>query len=111
MTVMLAEGTLRSQELCERAQVTYKQVDYWTRLGLLETIGPPLPGYGARREFAIAEVAVARFLVLVVPWLGPGSRLSRDRVLVLCERVRAGERGTLQLVDGVTVDLDLVCGE
>ena len=110
MTVMTLDGTLRSRELCERAGVTYKQLDYWTGLGLLETLGPPRPGYGAQRTYAPQEVAVARFLALVAPWLGPGSRLSRARVQMMCEQIREGDRGTPQLVPGVTVDLDLVCG-
>jgi len=80
------------------------------RLGLLETLGPPRPGYGAQRTYAPQEVAVARFLALVAPWLGPGSRLSRARVQMMCEQIREGDRGTPQLVPGVTVDLDLVCG-
>lgn len=107
---MLERATLRSQELCERAQVTYKQVDYWTRNQLLEPIGHPTPGYGTRREYAETEVAVARFLDLVVPWCAPASRLTRARVRIISERIRDGIRGTVQLVDGVTVDLDVICG-
>lgn len=118
MNTVLREDTLRSPELCERAGITYKQLDYWTRAGLLEvsrwrrwSAGEvPEGGSGSQRVFEAREVAVARFLDLVVPLQAtPRSRLSRDRVCGISEFIRLGGRGKIQLVRGVTVDLDVIC--
>lgn len=111
MSVAIREQSLRSQAVCERAEITYKQLDHWTRTGLLEPIGHPLPGSGAPREYRLREVAVARFLDVVVAWTANGSHLTRERVRGICEFIRLGGRGPVQLVRGVTVDLDVICGE
>lgn len=40
--------------------ITYRQLDYWTRVGYLRTVAEPTPGSGRRRTWPPEELAVAR---------------------------------------------------
>jgi DNA-binding transcriptional MerR regulator len=40
--------------------LTYRQLDYWTRLGLLYPDNGPTPGSGHSRQWSDTELAVAR---------------------------------------------------
>lgn len=51
-------GGYSSDALCDAAEITYRQLDYWVRLGLIEPIGPRCPGSGAQRRFTSREVRV-----------------------------------------------------
>lgn len=39
--------------------LTYRQLDYWTRRGLLHPENGPTPGSGRRRRWSVNELAVA----------------------------------------------------
>lgn len=51
--------TVSSAEACHLAGVTYRQVDYWTRLGLVEPTRPAV-GSGSRRRWTLQDVLVLR---------------------------------------------------
>jgi hypothetical protein len=59
---VLPRGQLNGPELAQRAGITYRQVDYWTRAGYLHSIGPPMPGTGYQRAYLEAEIPVARLM-------------------------------------------------
>lgn len=62
--------TVSSVEACYLADVSYRQIDYWTRLGLVEPTRPAT-GSGSRRRWTLADVLVLRvvhrLMVLRVP--------------------------------------------
>lgn len=62
-------GTLTPQEACRRSGASYRQLDYWARVGLVDDVRPQGNGTGYRRYFEPTEVAV---LVLVVRLIGSG---------------------------------------
>lgn len=45
-----------STELRDQADITYRQLDYWTRTGLLIPIHDPTPGSGWLRTFPVSQV-------------------------------------------------------
>jgi hypothetical protein len=110
---------LRSPELCEAVGITYRQLDYWCRLGLLESTRPPVkknpkhrkcsaPTSGSPRLFLVSELAVARVLRALYVQLQarPGANAA---LLDLIARVRAGERGIVEYEPGILLDLDTIC--
>lgn len=81
-------GRLTSPELRHAAGITYKQVDYWCRTGLLLSYGGGSSGID--REFDPPEVEVAALLGrLSRLGLSPSSQLAQRAAAV----VRAGESG------------------
>ena len=49
---------LSSDDVCDIAGITYRQLDYWSRSGLVETVGPACPGSGGVRRYLRREVRV-----------------------------------------------------
>jgi DNA-binding transcriptional MerR regulator len=49
-----------SHELLTDASITYRQLDYWCRTGLLTTIHNPNPGSGHLRVFPLSQLERAR---------------------------------------------------
>lgn len=47
-------------QTCLLASITYRQLDYWTRVGLLRPAGGAAPGTGHSRRYSESEVDVAR---------------------------------------------------
>lgn len=62
MTARYAADTVGSTELMRAAGMTYRQLDYWTRRGVLFA-DHPTPGSGAQRVYPADEVPVACALV------------------------------------------------
>ena len=54
-------AAMTSREVCELVGVTYRQLDYWCRLGLVEPT-VPAHGQGSRRLFGPVDVARVRRL-------------------------------------------------
>lgn len=50
---------ITSREVCERVGVTYRQLDYWCRVGLVAPT-QPAHGQGSRRLFGPADVERVR---------------------------------------------------
>lgn len=47
-----------SDDLCDIAGISYRQLDYWVRLGLIETVGAAAPGSGGIRRYLRREARV-----------------------------------------------------
>lgn len=92
-----------TRDLCTLTGITYRQADYWVRMGYLDTIGDGSPGQGHPRSHPASEVFVADGLAQV---LRAGCRCPGAVASALREH---GPGGNLLLdEDGaITVDLDL----
>jgi len=51
------ERTYSSAEVCDLAGVTYRQLDYWTRIGLVEPSVAVANGSGSRRCWTADDLA------------------------------------------------------
>ena len=67
--------TVTTTDLVAAVGVTYRQVDYWVRAGLLRT-ARPVEGTGNRRRFHVQEIHVAR-VVAALYALGADHELAR----------------------------------
>lgn len=56
---LVPDGHVTSSELITRAGITYRQLDYWVRTGLLIPANGIDPGSGFPRHFAAHELVVA----------------------------------------------------
>lgn len=65
---MALEGRqwITSVELCVAADLTYRQVDHWTRTGLLDTFGPRFSGQGCHRHYPLPELDKAKALSALI---------------------------------------------
>ena len=57
---------LTSVELCAEAGITYRQVDHWTRTGLLVPVDGNSPGQGHWHRYPPEEVAKAKAVVALI---------------------------------------------
>ena len=82
-----------SAEVARLAGITYRQVDYWVRIGLLRT-AEPVEGSGTARRFAAVEVNVARVVAaLHSAGVGEGSaagNVGGELVRATAQAVRQG---------------------
>jgi DNA-binding transcriptional MerR regulator len=68
-------GVMSSTQVCAAAGVTYRQLDYWCRAGLVAPSISDAAGQGTRRGWSPADVAAVRRLAV----------LSRQRRATLAE--------------------------
>ena len=69
-----------SAEVAALAGVSYRQVDYWVRAGLLRTVSPRSRGRASSRRFHPVEVNVARVVAaLHAVGVGEGRRRTVTR--------------------------------
>ncbi|MEU1040110.1 MerR family transcriptional regulator [Streptomyces sp. NPDC005551] len=97
-----AEIGYRGPTACAAAGITYRQLDYWARTGLVEPSVRPAHGSGTQRLYSFRDVVV---LKIVKRFLDTGVSLQNIRTTVqhLRERgFRDLERMTL-MSDGATV--------
>lgn len=92
-----ARDWVTSQELIDDTGISYRQLDYWTRTGLLTPIDAALPGSGYLRRFPDRELDRAR---VVHDLLDAGLSLTRIRQVV--DEVL--EHGHVE-IGGVTITL------
>lgn len=52
-------GHITSAEVLDRAGVTYRQLDYWTRAGMLHPTNGDQPGTGNPRFYPTSEIPIA----------------------------------------------------
>ena len=71
------DSSYTSSELCELAGITYRQVEYWTRTGILAAANPEVSGSGTRRYYAPIELRVARVVALLAALGVAGDALRR----------------------------------
>jgi hypothetical protein len=110
---MTGDGLMGSLDFVERTGMTFRQLDYWSRLDLLHPV-TAARGSGSRRLFDETEVSVGRVLTALMVLLDPsdsgGVRGTVRRRLV--EHVRAhGPVGMYELIPGVLLDLERLAGE
>jgi DNA-binding transcriptional MerR regulator len=58
--MLATEEALTATEATRAAGCTYRQLDYWTRTGLIETAGDPTPGSGGTRYYSARELFLVR---------------------------------------------------
>ena len=54
---MPGDPVYTSSEVCALAGVTYRQLDYWTRVGIVAPSISAAAGHGSRRAWSAADVA------------------------------------------------------
>lgn len=91
--------------VCELAGITYRQLDYWTRIGLIAPSVAVSNGSGTRRRFSARDVKVVAALGMVEPRQRP---LVADalRTNTDCHRLAVdNQRGVVYCI---TTDGDLI---
>lgn len=102
MTRVAVDDLLSAGRVAERGCVTYRQLDYWLRIGLVEAAPSPTPGSGVHRRFHPREVRVVR----AIGHLMHVVRLSRTDMGAVAAAVRDAAWDPAWLVihcDGVDV--------
>lgn len=97
---MIATRTFTSYEVCELAGITYRQLDYWCRIGLIGPSSRMAHGSGSRRRYTAHDVCV----VAVVGKLAPFVRPTDQEVMVR----HLAERHVLDWPELIVLD---ECGE
>jgi len=97
-------------DAAERAGITYRQLDYYLRTGLVVPVGREARGCGTQRELADADIDALRVvgkLMALTPQSPTGAkRPVRDVYMAIAAHVQAhGPVGTFELIPGVTVDV------
>ena len=69
--------------------VTYRQLDYWTRLGLIKPDNGATPGTGRPRQWSPSEMQIARQIGLL-RLEGMELESAARRARAMCEMVPAG---------------------
>lgn len=87
--------TVGTRELVAQSGASYRQIDYWTRVGLLEAENDE-PGSGHHRRYPVEAVAVARALARWAAIEVEGRRR-------LAEVARTGSDAPVVLAPGVYV--------
>lgn len=62
------ERHFSSVEVCAAADISYRQLDYWCRLGVI-TPDRDCFGSGTRRRFSLQNIAVIRVLAALRPYV------------------------------------------
>ena len=100
--------------VCRVTGVTYRQLDYWARTGLVTPSVSPAQGSGSKRGYSYADVVEVK---VVKSLLDAGVSLPRARQAVNCLReqlgvdvksvslVLSGSRSVLAYSDGDIIDL------
>jgi DNA-binding transcriptional MerR regulator len=100
--------------VCRVTGVTYRQLDYWARTGLVTPSVSPAQGSGSKRVYSYADVVEVK---VVKSLLDAGVSLPRARQAVNCLReqlgvdvksvslVLSGSRSVLAYSDGDIIDL------
>jgi DNA-binding transcriptional MerR regulator len=104
----------RGSEVCSVVGITYRQLDYWARTGLLRPSIADASGSGSQRRYSYGDVLE---LKVIKRLLDAGLKLQQARQAVECLRgdlggdlasaqlVLAGNRSVLAHSDGEVVDL------
>jgi DNA-binding transcriptional MerR regulator len=104
----------RGAQVCSLVGITYRQLDYWARTGLLRPSIADATGSGSQRRYSYRDVLE---LKVIKRLLDAGLKLQQARQAVECLRgdlgadlassqlVLAGSRSVLAQSDGEVVDL------
>jgi DNA-binding transcriptional MerR regulator len=109
-----ADGGFRGPQVCTLVGITYRQLDYWARTGLLRPSITDANGSGTQRRYSYRDVLE---LKVIKQLLDAGLKLKQARQAVECLRgdlgvdlastqlVLAGSRSVLAHSNGEVVDL------
>ncbi len=109
-----SDGGFRGAEVCSLVGITYRQLDYWARTGLLRPSITDATGSGSQRRYSYGDVLE---LKVIKRLLDAGLKLQQARQAVECLRgdlgadlasaqlVLAGTRSVLAHSEGEIVDL------
>ncbi len=109
-----ADEGFRGPQVCSVVGITYRQLDYWARTGLLRPSITDATGSGSQRRYSYRDVLE---LKVIKRLLDAGLKLRQARQAVECLRgdlgvdlasaqlVLAGSRSVLAQSDGEIVDL------
>jgi DNA-binding transcriptional MerR regulator len=109
-----ADEGYRGAQVCSLVGITYRQLDYWARTGLLRPSIADATGSGSQRRYSYGDVLE---LKVIKRLLDAGLKLQQARQAVECLRgdlgadlassqlVLAGSRSVLAQSDGEVVDL------
>ncbi len=91
-----AEG-FRGPQVCKLVGITYRQLDYWARTGLLRPSLADAHGSGTQRRYSYSDVVE---LKVIKQLLDAGVNLGQARRAIACLRGSGGELATANLVLG-----------
>ena len=109
-----ADDGFRGAQVCSLVGITYRQLDYWARTGLLRPSITDATGSGSQRRYSYGDVLE---LKVIKRLLDAGLKLQQARQAIECLRgdlgadlassqlVLAGSRSVLAQSDGEVVDL------
>jgi DNA-binding transcriptional MerR regulator len=110
----VTSGGFRGSQVCAVVGITYRQLDYWARTGLLRPSITDASGSGSQRRYSYGDVLE---LKVIKRLLDAGLKLQQARQAVECLRgdlggelaaaqlVLVGSRSVLAHSDGELVDL------
>jgi DNA-binding transcriptional MerR regulator len=87
MTEIVTSG-FSGPTVCRLTGVTYRQLDYWARTGLVTPSIQPAQGSGSKRTYSYADVLEVK---VIKSLLNSGVSLSRARQAVECLRGALGQ--------------------
>ncbi len=108
------EGGFRGPQVCSIVGITYRQLDYWARTGLLRPSIADAQGSGTQRRYSYSDLVE---LKVIKRLLDAGLKLQQARQAVTCLRdnlggdlatarlVLAGNRSVLATSNGEVTDL------
>jgi DNA-binding transcriptional MerR regulator len=101
-TVLPPDIGYRGPTACAAAGITYRQLDYWARTGLVEASIRPASGSGTQRLYSFRDIIVLR---VVKSLLDTGISLQQIRTAVAHLRLRgiSDLSGITLMSDGATV--------
>lgn len=109
MATAVAERTLSSQEVLAYSGATYRQIDYWSRTGVLKPTSVA-PGSGYYRSFSSIEAEVANRLVKFMHLCGAGRGSALpliDAANMIRASIERGEGTVITLGEGVSVVIEV----
>ncbi len=92
-----SEEGFRGPQVCKVVGITYRQLDYWARTGLLRPSLADAHGSGTQRRYSYADVVE---LKVIKQLLDAGVNLGQARRAIACLRESGGELATANLVLG-----------
>ncbi|MBB3116935.1 DNA-binding transcriptional MerR regulator [Corynebacterium bovis DSM 20582 = CIP 54.80] len=92
----------RGTVVCQITGVTYRQLDYWTRTGLVTASVTPAAGYGTQRLYSFRDILIIK---IIANLLGAGLSLKavRRALATLADLGIEDVAGTTLFCDGTTV--------
>src|SRR5580704_6588107 len=92
---MVEPGSFRGPQVCKIVGITYRQLDYWARTGLLRPSLADAKGSGSQRRYSYEDVVE---LKVVKQLLDAGVNLQKARRAIACLRESGEDLASSSLV-------------